>query len=79
MKLWQLHLFSYLADKYETSGITSCKNTDRPQYGGRLGNFEKSMQFLLTHAGKNIFLGDDITSCYIHSTRGGIGGMLKKQ
>ena len=76
-KYGKLHLNGFLADKYETFDNTSCKNTDRPQYGGRFGNFEKSMQFLLTHAGKKI-LGGDVTSCYIHFTRGGIGGMLKK-
>ena len=43
-QLWHLHLVGYLADKYEASGITSCENTHRPQYGSRLGNFEQERQ-----------------------------------
>ena len=41
-----------------------------------LGILQNQSSFVLSHAEKNS-PGDDVSSCSIHFTRGGIGGMLK--
>ena len=48
--------------------------------GAVLGILKNQSSFVLTHAEKrNIFHGDEVTSCYIHFTREGISAMFKNQ